>query len=165
MHRKWCAVLVGQLSDAAVTEQKQQSSTCTFSCDVHQQYWAKMLLELSWCHWCGLSEGPIHADVDVPLHLHFHHDLPLCFLHSRASGAGEREAELLLLQVQPQADVHQGAEGPAVGVPAAAAADLHRLPADPAAEARHGAGQPPHPHPLAEDRAQLQGGPLAEHWL
>lgn len=83
--------------------------------------------------------------------------------HSGAPGAGEREAELLLLQVQPQADVHEGAEGPAVGVPATAAADLHRLPADPPAEARYGAGQPPHPHPLPEDRAQLQGWPLAKY--
>ena len=103
--------------------------------------------------------------VNSKLHIHQKCNCDLCFSHSRATGAGEREAELLLLQVQPQADVHQGAEGPAVGVPAAAAADLHRLPADPPAEARHGAGQPPHPHPLPEDRAQLQSGPLAEHWL
>lgn len=87
----------------------------------------------------------------------------ITLLHSGAPGAGEREAELLLLQVQPQTDVHQGAEGPAVGVPAAAAADFQRLPADPPAEARHGAGQPPHPHPLPEDRAQLQGRPLAKY--
>lgn len=83
--------------------------------------------------------------------------------HSGALGAGEREAELLLLQVQPQTDVHQGAEGPAVGVSATSATDLHRLPADPPAEARHRAGQPPHPHPLPEDRAQLQGRPLAKY--
>jgi len=83
--------------------------------------------------------------------------------HSGAPGAGEREAELLLLQVQPQTDVHQGAEGPAVGVPAAPAADIHHLPADPPAEACHGAGQPPHPYPLPEDRAQLQGRPLAKY--
>lgn len=87
-----------------------------------------------------------------------------CLLfHSGAPGAGEREAQLLLLQVQPQADVHQGAEGPAVGVSATAAADLHRLPADPATKACHRAGQPPHTHPLPEDRAQLQGRSLAKY--
>lgn len=86
-------------------------------------------------------------------------------LHSGAPGAGERKAELLLLQVQPQTDVHQSAEGPAVGVPAASAADLHRLPADPPTEACHGAGQPPHPHPLPENRAQLPRRPLAKYWL
>ncbi len=85
------------------------------------------------------------------------------FSHSGATGAGEWKAELLLLQVQPQTDVHQGAEGPAVGLPAAATADLHCLSADSAAEAHHGAGQPPHPHPLPEDRAQLQGRPLAKY--
>lgn len=83
--------------------------------------------------------------------------------HSGTPGAGEREAQLLLLQVQPQTDVYQGPEGPAVGVSATSTADLNRLPADPAAEARHGTGQPPHPHPLPEDRAQLQGWPLAEY--
>lgn len=83
--------------------------------------------------------------------------------HSGTPGASEWEAELLLLQVQPQTDVHQGAEGPAVGVPTTSATDLHSLPADPPAEARHRAGQPPHPHPLSKDRAQLQGRPLAEY--
>lgn len=90
-------------------------------------------------------------------------DSPL--FHSGASGAGEWKAQLLLLQVQPQTDVHQGAEGPAVGVSATAAADLHRLPADPATKASHRAGQPPHTHPLPEDRAQFQGRPLAKYWL
>lgn len=85
------------------------------------------------------------------LHIQYMYKCNCPLSHSGAPGAGEWEAELLLLQVQPQTDVHQGAEGPAVGVPAAAAADLHRLPADPPAEARHGAGQPPHPHPLPED--------------
>lgn len=90
----------------------------------------------------------------------------ICFLvYSGATGTSERQAQLLFLQVQPKADVHQGAEGPAVGVPAPSAADLHRLPTDPAAEAGHGAGQPAHPHPLPEDRAQLQGRPLAKYWL
>lgn len=84
-------------------------------------------------------------------------------IHSGVPGAGEREAQLLLLQVQPQTHVHQGPEGPAVGVPATAAADLHCLPADPPAQACHGAGQPTHPHPLLEDRAQLQGRPLAKY--
>ena len=105
----------------------------------------------------------LHALSLLQIQLMYKHNCPP-FL-SGAPGAGEWEAKLLLFQVQPQTDVHQGAEGPAVGVPAASAADLHRLPADPQAEARHGAGQPPHPHPLPEDRAQLQGGPLAEYWL
>lgn len=83
--------------------------------------------------------------------------------HSGAPGAGEWETQLLLLQVQPQTDVYQGPEGPAMGVPATPAADLHRLPANSSAEARYGAGQPPHPDPLPEDRAQLQGRPLAEY--
>lgn len=84
---------------------------------------------------------------------------------SGAPGAGGRQAQLLLLQVQPQADVHQGAEGPAVGLPEALAANIYSLPADPALEARYRAGKPSHPHPLAQDRAQLALWPLAEHRL
>lgn len=87
----------------------------------------------------------------------------LSSIYSGAAGPGGWEAQLLLLQVQPQADVYQGAEGPAVGLPATTSADLNCLPANPATQARHGAGQPPHPHPLAEDRAQLQSGPLAKY--
>lgn len=99
---------------------------------------------------------------EMTVHVCFYKfDSPL--FPSGASGAGEWKAQLLLLQVQPQTDVHQGAEGPAVGVSATAAADLHRLPADPAVKASDRAGQPPHTHPLPEDRAQLQGRPLAKY--
>ncbi|CAN8179283.1 unnamed protein product [Coccothraustes coccothraustes] len=80
-------------------------------------------------------------------------------------GADRGQPALLLLQLQPQDHVHQGGEGAALGVPAAGAAHLHRVPADPAPQARHGRGQPPHPHPLAQDRAQLARRPLAEHRL
>uniref|UniRef100_A0A663F0C1 Growth differentiation factor 11 n=1 Tax=Aquila chrysaetos chrysaetos TaxID=223781 RepID=A0A663F0C1_AQUCH len=90
--------------------------------------------------------------------------------HQHGPGNGPRGADrgqppLLLLQLQPQDHVHQGGEGAAVGVPAASAAHLHRLPADPPPEAGDGGRQPPHPHPLPEDRPQLPHRALAEHRL